>query len=275
MQAFPKDSANNMIGGSGPVNKNIDIAQFHGHGADAFDDYSTSGPKGPAPVYEPYAGPSVPYRGDARPGIDRTSSFNPTAKADLVHGDLTIGLGTSTFLEGAPAPRVAIQRRESEGAFENAGGLGRKRSLAQKIRGMSNARRQDGARGVGSPEPRYERTTSPVTTPSANGLPSVRETNPFFDDYDAAYEKKGVSIKVAEEQNKVREGEMGRARAPSTPMRPAVVGNTLERKITNDAPGGEVQAEGEGKSGGFLSRVKSLRGGGRNKPRPERRETSG
>lgn len=273
MQAFPKDSTNNMIGGAGPVNKNINIEQFHGHGADAFNDYSTSGPKGAPAVYEPYAGSSAPYRGDARPGVDRTSSFNATAKAELVHGDMTIGLGTSTFLEGAPAPRVAIQRRESEGVFENAGGLGRKKSLAQKIRGISNARRQDGARGVASPEPRYERTTSPVTTPNANGLPSVQEMNPFFNDYDAAYDKKGASIKVAEEQNKVGEGEIGRARAPSSPMRPVVLGNALEKKMTNEAPSGE-QAEGEGKSGGFLSRVKSLRGGGR-KPRPERRETSG
>ena len=274
MQAFPKDSTNNMIGGSGPVNKNIDIAQFHGHGADAFTDYSTSGPKGAPVVYEPYAGPSAPYRGDARPGVDRTSSFNATTKAELVHGDMTIGLGTSTFLEGAPAPRVAIQRRESEGALESGGGLGRKKSLAQKIRGISNARRQDGARGVASPEPRYERTTSPVTTPGANGLPIVRETNPFFNDYDAAYDKKGASIKVAEEQNKVGESEIGRARAPSSPMRPAVLGNALEKKVTNEAPGGDVQAEGEVKSGGFLSRVKSLRGAGR-KPRAERRETSG
>ena len=271
MQAFPKDSANNVIGGSGPVNKNIDIAKFHGHGTDSFTDYSTAAATVASPVvYEPYAGASAPFRGDARPGIDRTSSFNPTAKADMVHGDLSMGLGTSTFLEGAPAPRVAIQRRESEGEAAGAGNLSRTRSLAQKIRGISNARRDGGPRGLNSPEPIYERTTSPIETPGGSSLPRVRETNPFEKDYDAAYDKKGASIKVAEERNQLSDEGVGRARAPSSPMRPAVGVNTLERQTTNE--GAETE---EGKSGGFLSRVKSLRGGGRNKPRVERRETSG
>jgi hypothetical protein len=118
MQAFPKDSANNLIGGSGPVHKNIDFAQFHGRGAEGFTDYSTSGaaarPVEPV-VYESYAGASAPIRAGPgiRPGIDRTSSFNPTARVEPVHGDESMGLGTSTFLEGAPASQTAIKRRES------------------------------------------------------------------------------------------------------------------------------------------------------------------
>lgn len=41
MHAFPADSANNAIGGSGPLNKTIDINQFHGRGAEGFSDYGS------------------------------------------------------------------------------------------------------------------------------------------------------------------------------------------------------------------------------------------
>ncbi|MCJ1284099.1 hypothetical protein MMC26_003430 [Xylographa opegraphella] len=274
MQAFPKDSTNNIIGGSGPVNKNINLAQFHGHGADASSEFSTAGSS--APAFEPYAGASAPIRGDARPGVDRTSSFVP-AGAEVIHSDLTLGLGTSTFLEGAPAARKAIERRESDGEFAGSG-LSRKKSIAQKIRGISNARRDGFPRTIASPEPRYERTTSPFEVQSAGGaarLGNVRETNPFFNEYDTAYEKKGASIKIAEAQD--MDGATGHARAPSNSTRGGPSGYPLEKKITNDARlGTALQPDGESKtSGGFLSRVKSLRTGGRGKPRPERRETSG
>ncbi|MCJ1384662.1 hypothetical protein MMC17_007780 [Xylographa soralifera] len=276
MQAFPKDSANNIIGGSGPVNKNINLAQFHGHGADAFSEFSTAGSSTIA--FEPYAGASAPIRGDARPGVDRTSSFVP-AGAEVIHSDLTLGLGTSTFLEGAPAARKAIERRESDGEYAGAG-LSRKKSIAQKIRGISNGRRDGFPRTIASPEPRYERTTSPVEAQSAGGaarVGNVRETNPFFNDYDTAYEKKGASIKIAEEQDMSGDEAIGRARAPSNPIRGGSSGYPLEKKITNEARlGTTLQPDGESKTGGgFLSRVKSLRTGGRGKPRPERRETSG
>ena len=274
MQAFPKDSANNVIGGSGPVNKNINLAQFHGQGAEGFTDYSNSGTAGPLPSFEPYAGSSAPIRGDARPGIDRTSSFNPTARAEMVHGDETMGLGTSTFLEGAPAARVAIQRRESEGETGEMGGLTRKKSLAQKIRGISNSRGGSNIRGVNSPEPIYEQTTSPMEQPqSGGGLGRRKETNPFFNEYDDAYEKKGASIKIAEERN--RGGEDRTAKTPASPTKGSGIGTPLQRAVTADSsvnppPAHEVKPSG----GGFLNRVKSLRGGGRGKPRVERRETN-
>ena len=261
MQAFPKDSANNVIGGSGPVHKKIDLAQYHGHGEDSFADFNTTvATKDAQPAYEPYSGATngtdseAQYRGDARPGagVNRTSAFVATAKVKKLHGDESLGLGTSTFLEGAPAPRVAIQRRESE---EDGGGLGRKRSLAQKIRGINNVR-VPRSQGVYSPEPRFERTTSPEGVQSAGGLPKITEANPFFQDYDDEYEKKGASIRVAEEKL-AGEGEA------STP-RPT---DGLRRTLTEGSGG----FDSEGKAGsGFLSRVKSLRGGKRT--RPERRD---
>ena len=265
MQAFPKDSANNIIGGSGPVNKNIDIAQFHGHTADGFEDYSASGI---ANSNEPGGfESSAPYR-DARPGVDRTMSFNPTAKVEILHGDETMGLGTSTFLEGAPAARAAIQRTESESEVPstNGGGLRRKGSLAQKIRGISN-NRKIGPRGVYSPEP-----VNPGSgdSESAGGPARLKESskNPFFSDYDDAYEKKGAQIQVAEERQR-GEGSFSRARAPSSPLRATNnAGPVLERRVTSDSSGGGVvDGGGETKSGGgFLSRVRSLRGGRKTRP---------
>ena len=278
MQAFAKDSANNAIGGSGPVNKNIDMAQFHGRGAEGFTDYATSG----AGVTEqesfgPYAGTSDPMKPGPgpRPGVDRATSFNPTALVDPVYGDETVGLGATTFLEGAPAPRAAIQRRESEsgGAMGNGGGLSRTRSLAQKIRGIN---RGSGTLGrVTSPDV-YDRnqTTSPTsprapietTTMSNGGMRKIQEMNPFFNDHDDAYEKKGAKIQIAEEKNRV-DSSIGRDRSTSSPKRAPAPG-LLERRVTNDGTG---VMDSENKSGGgFLSRVKSLKGGRR--ARPERRE---
>ena len=286
MQAFAKDSANNVIGGSGPVNKNIDFNQFHGRGAEGFTDYSTSGAHNPAVEpnnFEPYAGSSAPNRGPLiRPGVDRSSSFSPIARGDPLHGEETMGLGTSTFLDGAPAARAVIQRRESETEVPAAdGGLGRKRSLAQKIRGISNARGDRPFRPSGritSPDGILERTTSPTSpgeAQSAGGMPKITESNPFFNDYDDAYEKKGAKIQIAEDKNRVGSigggGEegftvAGRSRAVSSPKRAPATGS-LETRTTNDGTGanGESSAPSAG-GGGFMNRVKSLKGGKRTRP---------
>ncbi|KAL8695954.1 MAG: hypothetical protein Q9224_003053 [Gallowayella concinna] len=275
MQAFAKDSINNTIGGSGPVNKDLDLNQFHGRGAEGFTDFSTSRANNILPGEpEPYAGASAPIRRGpgVRPGVDRTTSYNPTSLVEPVHGDESLGLGTSTFLEGTPAARTAIVRRESDSeGFSGGGGLGRKRSLVQKIRGISNANRNfDRPAGrVTSPDAAYERTTSPTSpreVQNDGGMPKIRETKPFFDDYDEAYEKKGQKIQIAEEQNRV-EGGGNRERAVSSPKRRPVQG-LLERRVTHDGAGGS--ADPEVKKEGFLSRVKSLKGGKR--ARPERRE---
>ncbi|PTB61640.1 Pal1-domain-containing protein [Trichoderma citrinoviride] len=115
MQAFPEGSLNNTLGGSGPLNAQADHSTFMGHGNDeAFRDFATSGKS----------------KSSKEPVI-----FDPQARAPLVHGDESHGLGTSTFLEGTPAARSAIVRRQAEQAQEMAeGGLQRKKSLAQRIR---------------------------------------------------------------------------------------------------------------------------------------------
>lgn len=250
MQAFAKDSINNTLGGSGPVNKDLDLNQFHGRGAEGFTDYSTSGVGNFAAEPESYDGASAPIRRGAgvRPGVDRTTSYNPTDRVEPVHGSESLGLGTSTFLEGAPAAKAAIQRRQSESEGSGGGsGLGRKRSLAQKIRGISNATRNiDRPAGrVTSPNGMHERTTSPtspIEVQNGGGMPKIQETKPFFDDYDEAYERKGQKIQIAEEQNRI-EGGGARARAISSPKRGAAPPGILERRVTHDGAGGGTDSE--------------------------------
>ncbi|KAI7095296.1 hypothetical protein KC318_g21970, partial [Hortaea werneckii] len=182
-----------------------------------------------------------------------TNIVNPYERFEQVHGDATDGLGTSTFLEGAPASRRDQQRRESEdqdamfakanmaaGSSSGAnnggsgGGLTRKKSLAQRFRGMSNTRKvsggNSGSAGAGglsleqpgrSPEARYN-NSNPNTSlldnsppradlppggqkaVSAGGLTRAstrdNEINPFDKEYyDSAYEKKGAQIRIAEQ----------------------------------------------------------------------------
>lgn len=266
MQAFAKDSLNNTLGGSGPVNKNIDLDRFHGHTEDSFKDFNSGrAVQQPEPQYEQYIGPNVRPRASSKsgPNYDRSSSFNPSTKVDPLHGEESLGLGTSTFFEGTPAARAAIERRESE---SEGVGLTRKKSIAQKIRGISNnrPRRYEGGEVV-SPGPRYERTTSPETASAGGALNRARtnERNPFFQDYDTEYDKKGASIRFAEQQQTTSSGENSRGSPP-----------LLTRSITEggaSSPDRLAVSNEQGKpSGGFLSRVKSLRGGGRGKTRPER-----
>jgi len=97
----------------------------------------------------------------------RSTSFDPRLKTEPIHGIETAGLGTSTFLEGAPAPKAAIERAMNE---EEEGGLTRKKSIVQKITG----RRGTGP-GDRSPPPPLNK---PLLTPNS---PVAESTyNPFF-----------------------------------------------------------------------------------------------
>lgn len=243
MQAFPKDSRNMSIGGSGPNHSRLNLDLFHGVGQEAHVDYNEA-----AVVDE-----DAEYMRRAMP--PRTTSFDPTERTEPVHGEESAGLGTSTFLEGAPASRAAIQRRESELENElNGLSLSRKKSLAQRIRAVRTGERRG---TTTSPEPN-ETATSPLGTAQ-----SESNANPFFKDYDKEYDRKGAAIALAEEQQRAT----GRARAPSSPMR----GLGLERKTTQESYGiGEDGKPGVG--GGLLNRVKSLKG--RSKARGERRDAS-
>jgi len=222
-----------MIGGSGPNNSKLNLDQIHGTQDEAHVDYNTSS------FHDGYGYDMK------RSNTGRATGFNPTDR-EAIHGPESTGLGTSTFLEGAPASRAAIQRRMTEEesiAAANAAGLSRKKSLAMKIRAVRPSGRMT------SPEP--------ITPAGANK--SESNVNPSFKDYDKEYDKKGEQIASAEEKP-------NRTRAPSSPRR----GLGLERRVTAESIDQDSETRMSG--GGFLSRVKSLKGG--LKGRPERRDGS-
>jgi hypothetical protein len=251
MKAFPKDSLNMQLGGSGPNNSKLNLDQYHGTGVEANRDYNHAAAYEAAPDYS------------HRPLPERSASFNPTSKTEPVHGEVSAGLGTSTFLEGTPASRAAIQRRESEQEAADqamAQGLSRKKSLAQRIKSV-RPRVNDPGRQTTSPEPF---PTAIATSPLGTGKSDSNGANPFFKDYDKEYEKKGAQIAFAEEQMKTAP----RPRAPSSPKRGAL---TLERKITSESIGPSTEENNKsGGASGFLSRVKSIKGARKTR---ERRNT--
>ena len=228
------------MGGSGPVNKTMDYDKFHGRGVEAHGDYNEA-----AVVDEPVAEYRRPVRTNA------PSAYDPTAR-DVLHGDESAGLGTSTFLEGAPASRAAIQRRESEyetQQIDERPGLGRKKSLAQKIRGVRPRDR------FASPEGRNGAASPPTPGPLTGQSDSVG--NPFFRNYEAEVPKKEATAITFDEQPKPT-----RPRAPSSPKR-----NELERRNTVESQ----EPDTTSKPSGFLGRMKSLKGG----RRPSRKDASG
>ncbi|KAF2767069.1 Pal1-domain-containing protein [Teratosphaeria nubilosa] len=256
MQAFPADSANMQLGGAGPLRSRLDLDRFHGRGEEGFSEYSTT------------------------KKATTTNYINPTEKVEPIHGNESHGLGTSTFLEGAPASKSALQRRESEdqdmptqNGISNGGGLTRKKSLAQRLRGMSSTRRQ-GSGDMRSPDARYNEglETSAVSqigqkSISAGGPARARytkenEINPFDNEYDSAFDKKAAQIRIAEQE---RRPSAGRARAPSSPKEAG-----LMRSFSNEAPTRDSNEE-QKPAGGFLNRMRSIKGGRRS--RPERRDT--
>ena len=230
MQAFPKNSTNMALGGSGPNNSNIDLNLFHGRMEEGYNDFSTSGS----------------HRSNTE-----TVNFDPRSMVDPIHGSESQGLGTSTFLDGAPASRSAMARRQSENeqGLAPGGGLQRKKSLAQRLRGKSGTGR------MMSPTDQSFPNGSPAPMGSSHSASSRQnEPNPYFQDYDEEYDKKAARIQEA----RLEGG--GRLRSSSSPKQ----ATGLERKSTNDRVSDENKLNAGG--GGFLNRMKSLR-----KPRVERR----
>ncbi|KAI1427402.1 Pal1 cell morphology protein-domain-containing protein [Xylaria sp. FL1777] len=230
MQAFAKDSANNTIGGAGPLNKRPDHKLFMGQEP---HDASTM-----------YAG----VRDPTRSKVHEMDLFDPKQRGDYEYGEETLGLGSSTFLEGTPAARTAIVRNQEESAQEAAeSGLGRKKSVVQRFKSIKRTPREYNELG---------RVTSPEGYQGHSPRPSIpggaAERNPFFAEFDKAEERISVKRKDSD--------------AMSPP--PPVHGAGLERRATTDATmdGPEGQAKQVG--GGFLSRVKSLKGGRRQAPQP-------
>ncbi|KAJ1335962.1 Pal1 cell morphology protein [Microdochium nivale] len=225
MHAFAIDSPNMALGGSGPLNKRPDHATFMGNHDDEAFTLHASG---------------VGAAGERRVEKPTTAFFDATARSSILHGDESLGLGTSTFLEGAPAARATIQRRQAETVQESTEGLGRKKSLAHRIRNINRAPQVPG------------RLTNPEGIYGPRSGDSTGERNPFVAEFDKADER--ISVKRTDSH-------------PLSPSSPPVTGAVLERRVTSDATAGMSSPEPTPKSqGGFLSRVRSLKGNRRTRP---------
>lgn len=241
MNAFAKDSANNSIGGSGPLRSRPDHSTFLGTGGqEAFTDYAQGARKNnPKMVRGPHG----------------ELLFDPTSRGDILHGDESLGLGTSTFLEGTPAARTVIQKREAEQAAETAdGGLQRKKSLAQRIRGINKVPREYGPGGRPSLAEGGRRPTYPdLPRRTTDGEAGSRQT------HSDEYSNEPELISVA------KPGDSDEPKSPTSPKpRPRRVSIGLERRSTAD---GTTSADKPGS--GLLARVKSLKGGRRTRPQPD------
>lgn len=138
VMAFPADGPNNSIKGlAGNVDKNEQMNLAFGHyDVDNRNGFS-SGRRGSAsPVKEEF----VPVIKTSRASDDPQSLYTPkqnpsvvnfdaNIKAEPIHGSTTAGLGSSTFIDGAPAPKVNDEFLNVSGS-----GLGRKKSLVQRLR---------------------------------------------------------------------------------------------------------------------------------------------
>ncbi|CAP68017.1 uncharacterized protein PODANS_1_18860 [Podospora anserina S mat+] len=239
MQAFPEGSLNNTLGGSGPLNARPDHSTFlGGHDDEAFREWS-KGSK------DRNGAPPTTSKGEL-------PMFDPLSRGNVLHGDESLGLGTSTFLEGAPAARTAIQKREEERAQEvMQEGLQRKKSLAHRIRNINRQPRDFQASGrTTNPEGAYGSRRSPSESgPASAGANGER--NPFFNEYGQPRGEEGFSVR--------KESNAG----PKSPGSPKG-GYGLERRSTTDGTGGEDGPQP--KSGGILGRMKSLKGGRRQRP---------
>lgn len=267
MQAFPEGSMNMALGGSGPNRSRVDLDKLYGRVEESFNDYgatrkadTTSRAQGP-----PERGEQTPY-------------FHSTDRTEPVHGVESTGLGTSTFLEGAPASKSALQRHESdENAIDSTlgGGLQRKKSLAQRLRGMSasQARPANLGKSLRTPESRWnggpvELSDGPARATSAGGPAKAvytkeNEVNVFDNEYDRAFERRGTEIKFAQQEKPT----LSYNRAPASPR-----GDGLTRSVTAEAAIASPTEEKPSVGGGLLNRMKSLKGGRR--ARPERKDST-
>ncbi|KAL2180960.1 Pal1 cell morphology protein-domain-containing protein [Thermothelomyces heterothallicus CBS 202.75] len=237
MQAFPEGSLNNTIGGAGPLNTRPDHSAFMGNQDDeAFKEWSRSGKDG----------------SEFSSSHKEMPVFDPLSRGTILHGDQSLGLGTSTFLEGTPAARTAIQKREEERALEAQNeGLQRKKSLAHRIRNINRGNRDFQPSGrLTNPETDFGSRRSPSNSGPASA--SASERSPFFSDFGSGKGEDEFTVRKTDTN--------GSKPSPSSPRS----GPGLERRSTTDATGGE---DVQPKASGILGRMKSLKGR-RQRPNP-------
>ncbi|OBA19726.1 Pal1-domain-containing protein [Metschnikowia bicuspidata var. bicuspidata NRRL YB-4993] len=133
VMAFPADGPNNSMKANAGPKDNIELAfgNIEDHnmiiGRSARLHSATKG----SPQAKPFG-----TQGDIPRLNPSVVAFDAHEKAAPIHGFSTAGLGSTTFLNGAPAPKLDDS---SSSPSANKGGLGRKKSLAQRLRKNSGS----------------------------------------------------------------------------------------------------------------------------------------
>ena len=117
--AFPADGPNNSISGA-TAKKSVMNEMFGVEDIDDDDDYDdTGGSRG-----RRY---SSSLKDSLRSNVGEIKQMDAKTRTEKVHGPVTAGLGSSTFLDGAPAPSYMI--KASNGSGTRLGNLHRGKSL--------------------------------------------------------------------------------------------------------------------------------------------------
>ncbi|KAK9374692.1 Pal1 cell morphology protein-domain-containing protein [Lipomyces chichibuensis] len=206
------------------------------------------------------------HTGDGVNGSDALR-FDPVLKADPVHGIISLGLGSSTFLEGAPASRAAIMQqrmreKDSEASvidfsrlgggatLEPAGaGLTRKKSIVQKIIGINNTKERDYAQSH----------LQPINVAAANAFSPSRSVS-------ADGRKESTGEVILEEDSPTDIGSGGKTLAVTTTSsgmlhQASSPGTTVSFTSHTLSPTSPSAKDENGAK--LLKRVKSLKVGGR------------
>lgn len=181
VMAFPVDGPNNSIKGLAPnIDKNEQMNLAFGYNDNEYLNNSNKDKNVTTTTTKPYqdSDENLPTPGlkTNKQSKDLTTTlytpklnpsvigFDANKNAEPIHGSTTAGLGSSTFLDGAPAPKIG---GGDEYLSVNGGGLGRKKSLVQRLRNNShsenNTRRN-------SNENQYSNPSSPPVTSSRSSF---------------------------------------------------------------------------------------------------------
>lgn len=141
VMAFPADGPNNSIGGASAKKSTLDEV----FGREEVDDddelYKSRAPNRALGVSGGANGSSSTL--DAiKPNAKTVTQFDVKGRSHAVHGPTTEGLGSSTFLDGAPASKTAIKDDIKHHVHQTrTGGVQRKKSLNNRLQvgGGSNA----------------------------------------------------------------------------------------------------------------------------------------
>ncbi|KOG99161.1 Pal2p DI49_2502 [Saccharomyces eubayanus] len=135
--AFPADGPNNTVGGGTSKKSTLDEV----FGRETVDDDHERSDKLQDRAYLYNKANSSTTTLDAiKPNKKNITQFDSKMKTELVHGPTTMGLGSTTFLDGAPASSAAIRQDVINHAHESRrkNSISRKKSLPRRHLQVNN-----------------------------------------------------------------------------------------------------------------------------------------